>query len=76
MVMEDKATFRSFAFFAFADDIEKHNRDECNCDLREGGNGYCWIGEWVEGCADADMLLSWFDDKRIDELILNFMRTL
>ena len=49
---DDQAT-SDFLEFAYADQIKDHLTDCCQCDLTNGGYGFCYIGQWAEGCRSA-----------------------
>lgn len=49
---DDNAT-TDFLELVYADAIKDHLEDRCNCDLTDGGYGYCYIAQWYEGCRPA-----------------------
>ena len=54
---DDEAT-SDFLQIAFSDDIEDHIKERCRCDLTDGGYGFCYIGQWYEGCRNAWELIA------------------
>ena len=44
--------------------IAAHDLKQCPCDLSDGGLGYCYAGQWLEGVIDSEQVLfDLADDK-------------
>lgn len=39
------------------EEIEKHNKGKCRCDLTEGGYGLCYAAQWLEGIVTSEQVL-------------------
>jgi len=45
------------AYNLLKDQIKEHAKSKCKCDLIEGGNGFCYAGQWLEGIIDSSQVI-------------------
>ena len=54
---EQEKIYKDYILEFYKEEIKNHKNGNCNCDLTEGGNGLCQIGQWLEGCITSEDLL-------------------
>ena len=58
----------------FKPDIKSHEEGTCKCDLTDGGYGYCYVGQHLEGdFTSLDQL--WEFEKYVEEQLIEEMQS-
>ena len=74
ILLTDNGIGRAFVLWNYAQLIAEHELELCNCDLTDGGNGFCYLGSWVEGCLPTEEVILDIDAGELKTLSATFFR--
>ena len=72
ILLTDDEIGRAFVLWNYAQSIVEHELELCNCALTDGGNGFCYLGSWVEGCLPTEEVIPDIDAEELENLSATF----